>query len=182
MPKETLPTSRGPCCILPLSLPSIVFSPRPGWSERAGRKKNAARTPEEESTRTGETCTSRVPSMENINGGMRGFEKGEGNMRLRARREKLGQPNTLRPELESRERIRGRSGRSSFRRFYFRLRPPGPSGIQTRRCCVVLHVFFSSPSSWVPSLPSSLLAGRRVADYFFHRRDWGRPFPFLSGV
>ena len=64
----------------------------------------------------------------------------------------------------------------------FDLDLPGPGGIQTRRCCVVLHVFFSSPSSWVPSLPSFLLAGHCVADYFFHRRDWRCPFPVLSGV
>ena len=42
------------------------------------KKKHAARTPEEESTRTGETCTSGVPSMEKINGGCGVLKKEKG--------------------------------------------------------------------------------------------------------
>ena len=53
--------------------------------------------------------------------------------------------------------------------------------IQTRRSCVVLHLFFSSSSSLLPPLPSFPPATRRVADYFFHRRDWESPFPFPTG-
>ena len=67
-----------------LSLPRLV---RTGGKEK---KYEPARAPEEESTRTGETCMSRVPVNGKNKRRMRGSEKGEGNMRLRARREKLG--------------------------------------------------------------------------------------------
>jgi len=41
--------------------------------------------------------------MGKINGGSRDFQKGRGKKRVEAGGKKLGQPNTLRPGLESRE-------------------------------------------------------------------------------
>ena len=54
----------------------------------------------------GERCASGVPSMEKINGGLRDLQKGRGKKRVEGPGKKLGQPNTPRPGLESREEVR----------------------------------------------------------------------------
>ena len=93
-----------------LSVPTL-------WREGKNQMGNRGR----ESNRKGERCAAGVPSMEKINGGLRDLQKGGGKRWLGAGRKKLGQPNTLRPGLESRERIRGRGEGNSFRRLYLPL-------------------------------------------------------------
>ena len=93
-----------------LSVPTL-------WREGKNQMGNRGR----ESNRKGERCAAGVPSMEKINGGLRDLQKGRGKKRVEGPGKKLGQPNTLRPGLESRERIRGRGEGNSFRRFYFPL-------------------------------------------------------------